>query len=93
MDTSTSRSNILNVLLAKARQASNAQQWLRAQRVLEQAIRISPKNPLLFMEYGNLYQLMGEQEKAKTMYERALYLAADQAALSAKLREKLEAKK
>lgn len=67
--------SIISILLSKAIKAQNAQQWLRAQRSLEQAIRIEPNNPAVFFQYGKLYQEMGAIDKAKSMYKRALFLA------------------
>jgi tetratricopeptide (TPR) repeat protein len=68
-----SEANLLSSLLTKADKAIQARQWLRAQRVLEQAIRVDADNPAIFEKYGELYQLMGAEDKARSMYERAEY--------------------
>jgi tetratricopeptide (TPR) repeat protein len=83
-------SNILSVLLAKAEKAKNSQQWLRAQRIYEQAIRVAPNNPEVFIKYGDLYRLMGGDDKAKSMYQRAHYLASGDKRLRDLVLEKLE---
>ena len=81
--------NILQLLLNKGRKAREAQQWLRAQRILEQAIRIEPKNPVIFADYGDLYKQMGITDKAESMYKRALYLAVHNEKLTEQINEKL----
>lgn len=85
------KADISSLLLEKADKAKAAQQWLRAQRILEQAIRIDAKNPIIFMSYGGLYEMMGINEKAVNMYKRALYLSKDQSKLKEQIREIIDA--
>jgi tetratricopeptide (TPR) repeat protein len=67
-------STILETLLSKATKAIKAQQWLRAQRVLEQALRVKPYHAKTYQLYGEVSASMGLKEKAKSMYLRALNL-------------------
>jgi Flp pilus assembly protein TadD len=82
-------SDILPTLLEQAKKAIKLQQWLRAQRTLEQAIRIAPSNPKIFLLYGETYQHLGVLKEAENMYQHALHLATDQAELKTLAEEAL----
>lgn len=71
-------SNILETLLNKATKAIKAQQWLRAQRILEQALRVKPYHSMTYQLYGEVSAKMGLEEKARSMYLRALSLEKNQ---------------
>jgi len=70
-----SKSTVVTTILDKAQKAIERQQWLRAQRSLEQAIRLEPKNAKIFLLYGDVYLQLGVPDQARNMYQRAQYLA------------------
>ena len=82
--------NIIVVLLQKAQKAFSLQQWLRAQHILEQAIRLDPNESKIFMLYGDVYSQIGLREQAKNMYQRALFLAEENSEIKAAALNKLE---
>lgn len=67
--------DIVSVLLTKAHKAISLKQWLRAQKALEQALRLEPNNARTFLLYGDIYVEIGAPELAKSMYQRALFLS------------------
>lgn len=83
--------SLVSSLLGKAENALKSRQWLRTQRVLEQALRVEPINPSIFLMYGDLYQEMGAPDKAQSMYKRALYLAKGDQGIQRKAENKLSA--
>ena len=83
-------SNILETLLGKAKKAMEAQQWLRAQRVLEQALRVDAYKPETFTLYGDVYAKMGAKDKARNMYQRAIYLAKESQSMTKAISQKLQ---
>ncbi len=68
-------SNLLASLLAKASKAIASQQWLRAQRTLEQALRVKPNSPDVYVLYAEVYEGLGIPEKASQMRKRASMLS------------------
>ena len=67
--------DLMTTLLLKAKKAIGLQQWLRAQRSLEQALRVQPKSVETYILYGDVYAGMGLSEKADEMYKRAIFLS------------------
>lgn len=82
--------SIVATLLEKTQKALSLQQWLRAQRYLEQAVRISPYDAAIFMLYGHLYEHLGVPEQATNMYRRALHLAEKRSDIYQRASTKLE---
>ena len=82
--------NIINVLLDKTQKAISLQQWLRAQHILEQAIRLDPNESKVFMLYGDVYSQIGVREQAENMYRRALFLAKEGSEIHAAALHKLD---
>ena len=82
-------SSVLEVLLEKTQKAIDLQQWLRAQRSLEQAIRLAPTEAKIFLLYGDVYSKLGIPEKAQQMYKRAIYLSASNNEIAGQAQEAL----
>jgi len=72
---SATTDTIVESLLIKAKKAQSLKQWLRAQDLLEHAIRLKPKEASIFLLYGDVYTKMGVIEQAKEMYRRAIFLS------------------
>jgi len=62
---------VLDRFLAQAESAIEQGQWLRAQRALDQAIRLSPRSSRIYKLYARLYDKMGLQDKAQAMQRRS----------------------
>ena len=82
--------SILTLLIGKVEKAISLQQWLRAQRNLEQALRLAPQNATLFLLYGNVYTGLGVPEQAQQMFRRALFLADKEGDTASLVKEKLD---
>ena len=80
---------IIDVLIGKAQKAIKLQQWLRAQRSLEQAIHISPSQAQVFFLYGTVYEGLGIPEQAEQMYRRAIFLAGEASSIALQAQENL----
>lgn len=81
----TSGTDLLSTLLGKATKAMKLQQWLRAQRALEQALRINPESSKTYVLYGDVYKGMGLEDKSIEMYKRAIFLSGNDDQLRNKL--------
>jgi len=81
--------SIIEVLIAKAQKAIDLQQWLRAQRSLEQAIRISPSEAQVFFLYGIIYEGLSIPKQAEQMYRRAIFLAGENTSIAQQAKENL----
>jgi tetratricopeptide (TPR) repeat protein len=62
-------------LLTQARQDSDRERWAQAQQALEQALRLSPRDPEIFLLWGDLHRARGDASGARNMYQRALALS------------------
>jgi predicted Zn-dependent protease len=59
-------------LLAQAREARQAGELDRAQNLLQRAQRIDSRNPLVYLEFAQLYADRGDMVESRTMAERGL---------------------
>ncbi len=64
-------------LIEKASAALYLDQWRQAQHYLEQAQRIAPKEPQVYLYYGDYYVELSQFSEAMHMYERSLSLSAE----------------
>jgi len=64
-------------LIDKASAALYLQRWREAQRLLEQAQRIAPNEPQVYLFYGDYYFEQDQFARARAMYERALSLSSE----------------
>ena len=67
--------SVVDNLLEKAQKAFSLQQWLRVQRILEQAMRLQADRADIYTIYGDLYAQLGVPDQAENMYRRALSLS------------------
>lgn len=67
--------DVLSSIIDSAKKAINHQQWLRAQRHLEHALRINAKDAEVFYIYADVYKGLGIEEQAINMLKRAKFLA------------------
>ena len=67
--------DVLGSIIHSAKKAINLQQWLRAQRHLEHALRVAPKDAEVYYIYADVYEGLGVQDQAVNMLKRAKFLA------------------
>lgn len=67
--------DVLGSILDSAKKALKQQQWLRAQRHLEHALRVAPKNAEIYYIYADVYEGLGVQAQMINMLKRAKFLS------------------
>lgn len=71
-------------LLRQSRDERAAGDLSAAARSLDQALRIDPDDPELWLEYAELKHAQGDDEQARVMAHKAIALAGDDAALTSR---------
>ncbi len=70
------RGSALAQVLDRASAALVSQQWKQASRYLDQAQRMAPRNPRVYLLYGDYYKELGRWDQARAMYQRCLSVAS-----------------
>jgi len=73
-DNSVKRSSALSSLLSLSEQQENSGNLQGATRSLERAIRISPRNPEVYLRLAELNERQGKTAQAQSFAEKALSL-------------------
>ena len=74
-------------LLNESRSHSAAGRYPQAAASIERAIRIEPRQPVLWLELGNIRLKEGDHVQAESLGRKALSLSAGDAALSARAQQ------
>ena len=80
-------------LLTESRSHQAAGRYAQAAASIERAIRIEPRQPLLWLELGNLRLKEGDYLQAESLGRKALSLSAGDAAISARAQQLITAAK
>lgn len=80
-------------LLNESRSHSAAGRYPQAAASIERAIRIEPRQPVLWLELGNIRLKEGDYAQAESLGRKALSLSAGDAALSARAQQLIAAAK
>lgn len=78
-------------LLNESRSHSAAGRYPQAAASIERAIRIEPRQPVLWLELGNIRLKEGDYIQAESLGRKALSLSAGDAALSARAQQLINA--
>ncbi len=78
-------------LLNESRSHSAAGHYPQAAASIERAIRIEPRQPVLWLELGNIRLKEGDYVQAESLGRKALSLSAGDAALSARAQQLINA--
>ncbi len=62
-------------VLDRASAALTLQQWKQASRYLDQAQRMAPRHPRVYLLYGDYYRALQKWAQARAMYQRCLSLS------------------
>ncbi len=81
---------VVRQLLAQTQQLSAQGEFQKAQQKLEQAVRVSPKDPEVFIAWGDLYRAQNDRNAAREMYLRARALSPAGSRPEIVARQKLE---
>ncbi|MDX1451232.1 MAG: hypothetical protein R3183_01655 [Oleiphilaceae bacterium] len=82
------QSSAVEGVLDRAAAALSVQQWKQASRYLDQAQRMAPRLPRVYLLYGDYYFELAKWDQARAMYQRCLSLSENGSywALQARLR-------
>jgi hypothetical protein len=86
-------SSASQALLNESRSHSAAGRYPQATASIERAIRIEPRQPVLWLELGNIRLKEGDYSQAESLGRKALSLSAGDAALSARAQQLISAAK
>lgn len=77
-------------LLEQSRSERAAGKFAAATRSLEQALRINPDDPALWLEFAELEHAQGDDEQARVMARKAIALAGGDATITSRASQLLE---
>ena len=77
-------------VLDRASAALYLQQWKQASRYLDQAQRMAPRNPRVYLLYGDYYRDLQKWSQARAMYQRCLSLSHSDSAWARQARFRLQ---
>lgn len=77
-------------VLDRASAALYLQQWKQASRYLDQAQRMAPRNPRVYLLYGDYYRDLHKWSQARAMYQRCLSLSHSDSAWARQARFRLQ---
>lgn len=74
-NTQLAPTDVLGSIIDSAKKAISLQQWLRAQRHLEHALRVAPKDAEIYYIYADVYEGLGVKAQVVNMLKRAKFLS------------------
>lgn len=77
-------------LLAKAQQQKDQREFVQAAASLERAIRISPRDPVLYLELARIRYHQGNLNQAEQLCNKAVTLARDEDGVASACRRLLQ---
>lgn len=89
-DHRASRLPVVGKLLGQSQTLMAQQNWPQAQQRIEQALRMAPQDPEIFLLYGDWYAQQADKDGAREMYQRARALAGKGTREAHSASEKLE---
>lgn len=89
-DHRAARLPVVSKLLGQCESLMAQSNWPQAQQRLEQALRMAPQDPEIFLLYGDWYAQQADKDGAREMYQRARALAGKGTREAQRASEKLE---
>lgn len=89
-DHRAARLPVISKLLGQCQALMAQNNWPQAQQRLEQALRMAPQDPEIFLLYGDWHAQQGNNDGARDMYQRARSLAGKGTREAQSASEKLE---
>lgn len=89
-DHRAARLPVVSKLLGQSQALMAQQNWPQAQQRIEQALRMAPQDPEIFLLYGDWHAQQGDKDGAREMYQRARSLAGKGTREAQSASEKLE---